>query len=55
MSDLNAGALLVLDCKSKHVYDVDFEGGIELLKEGKLEPRWRSIDDFFGEFFQVQP
>jgi hypothetical protein len=47
-------ALLVLDCKSKHVYDLDFEGGVECLKEGKLEPSWESIDNFLAEFFQVQ-
>jgi hypothetical protein len=54
ISDLNAGALLVLDCKSKRVYDVDFEGGVERLKEGEIEPSWESIEDFLAEFFQVQ-
>jgi hypothetical protein len=53
ISDLNAGALLVLDCRSNRVYDVDFEGGIELLKEGALEPRWTSIEGFLIEFFQM--
>jgi len=54
ISDLNAGALLILDCKSTQVYDVDFEGGVELLKEGRLEPRWTSIENFLTEFFQVE-
>ncbi len=44
---------MVYDISTEQVYDVDFEGGDALLKNGQLEPRYPSFLEFlrflFGE------
>jgi hypothetical protein len=44
-------AVLIYDVETDRVYDVDFEGGERLLKEGKLEPSWDSFGDFLISYF----
>jgi hypothetical protein len=51
VSTLNGLSVLVYDAQSGLVYDVDFEGGDELLKAGQLPPRWRSWNDFVSDYF----
>jgi hypothetical protein len=51
ISDVLAGAALFYDCHSGRVFDVDFEGGVEMLDAGTLAPRWHSFVEFLAEFF----
>ena len=51
ISSLEAGGVLVYDCVSDAVYDVDFEGGYGRLMHGQLNPRWHSFSEFISEFF----
>ena len=46
-----AGGVMVYDTTTEHVYDVDFEGGDALLKDGRLEPRYHSFVEFLRFFF----
>jgi hypothetical protein len=41
----------VLDCESDEVFVVDFEGGDELLRTGRLAPQWRTFYEFLAEYF----
>ncbi|MBS2027119.1 MAG: SMI1/KNR4 family protein [Deltaproteobacteria bacterium] len=43
--------VLVLDCETASVFDVDFEGSDRELLQGKLAPRWKSFGDFLEFFF----
>ena len=45
-------AVLVYDTSSGKVFDVDFEGGEELLLAGKLLPRWDTWNDFLSDYFR---
>jgi hypothetical protein len=51
LSAISANQILVLDSHLDVVYEVDFEGGDQLLLEGKLEPRWRSYSSFLADYF----
>lgn len=44
-------SVLVYDVESGSVFDVDFEGGDELLRAGTLSARWPSWKDFILEYF----
>lgn len=51
VSTLMGMSVLVYDKDSQGVFDVDFEGGEELLLSGKLEARWQSWNDFVSDYF----
>lgn len=51
LTELTGGAVLILDSQSGKVFDVDFEGGLELLLLDSLKPRWMCFEDFLAEFF----
>jgi len=51
LTALSANQILVLDSLLDYVYEVDFEGGDQLLAKGGLEPRWRSYSSFLTEYF----
>lgn len=51
ISDLLGNAVLVYDCESDAVYDVDFEGGDQDLAEGRLAPTWATFADFLRYYF----
>lgn len=51
LSDLLAHAVLVYDCETDAVLDVDFEGGDRALPEGRLAPTWSSFETFLADFF----
>jgi len=46
-----AGGAMVYDIPTEQVYDVDFEGGDALLKNGQLDPRYPSFVEFLRFFF----
>ncbi len=46
-----ANAIIVYDCETDFVFDVDFEGSEQDLLAGVLEPRWRSFEAFLVDFF----
>ncbi len=45
------GGVMVYDVLTEQVYDVDFEGGDALLKDGGLESRYSSFLEFLRFFF----
>lgn len=51
LSEMVANEIIVLDSETDKVYRVDFEGGDELLKNGKLQEEWSSFTDFIKEYF----
>ena len=51
ISDMCAYAVLVYDCITDRVYNVDFEGGVERLIAGTLEPQWPSFEAFLDFYF----
>lgn len=51
ISTLTGNSLLVYDVDTGQVFDVDFEGGDELLLQGELDPRWRSWNEFVTDYF----
>lgn len=51
LTELYGGAILILDAASDDVYEVDFEGGDQLLFQGNLKPNWNSFFDFLEEYF----
>jgi hypothetical protein len=51
VSTLCGLSVLVYDAESGAVYDVDFEGGDELLKAGQLPARWQSWNAFISDYF----
>jgi hypothetical protein len=53
ISDLLADGVLIYDCTTDAVYDVDFEGTIDRLMQGALQPRWNSFSDFLSDFFSL--
>jgi len=46
-----AGQVVVLDDLSEKIYEMDFEGGVELLSSGTLPVRWTSLASFLIEYF----
>lgn len=51
LSEMVANEIIVLDSETDKVYRVNFEGGDELLKNGKLHEGWSSFTDFIKEYF----
>lgn len=51
ISSYVGNAILVYDCETDFVYDVDFEGSDQDLLAGTLEPRWKSFEAFLADFF----
>lgn len=51
LTNFLAGGVMVYDISTEQVYDVDFEGGHALLKDGRLEPRYPSFVEFLRFFF----
>jgi len=51
ISTLIGMSVLVYDLDTQCVFDVDFEGGEELLQSGEIEPRWQSWNDFLTDYF----
>ncbi|MCB1279636.1 hypothetical protein [Prosthecobacter sp.] len=54
LSDEVADAVLVYDTLKDEMYDVDFEGSDEKLREGTLEPDWPSFSAFLEFYFLGQ-
>ncbi|MGG3928305.1 SMI1/KNR4 family protein [Metabacillus fastidiosus] len=52
LSELSAGAALVLDSVTDKVYEVDFEGGNESLLNGSLKACWPSFYEFLKDYFE---
>jgi hypothetical protein len=51
LTSMNGLAVLIYNLKNGGVFDVDFEGGDELLLRGELPPRWRNWWDFADNYF----
>lgn len=51
LTDLLGGEVLVYDSASDAVMRVDFEGGVEELLSGSLEPDWKSFYEFLDQYF----
>jgi len=51
LTQYSAGQVLVLDRQMDSVYEVDFEGGDQLLVRNELGPRWNSFREFLVEYF----
>ncbi len=51
VSNLLGHSVLVYDIESEKVYDVDFEGGDQMLLKGSLNPSWNSWEEFLCEYF----
>lgn len=51
LTNLLGGGVLVYNVETRSVYNVGFEGGDELLREGNLEPEWNSFGEFLEEYF----
>ena len=52
VSNYLGNSVLVYDTESDKIYNMDFEGGDELVKLNKLEPQFRSFGSFLGWYFQ---
>lgn len=52
ISDIVGNAILVYDCITDAVFNVDFEGGDKKLIAGTLAPSWRSFSEFLVSYFQ---
>lgn len=53
LSELSTGAILVLDSITDKVYEVDFEGGQDLLMNGELEVSWPNFYELLKDYFEV--
>jgi hypothetical protein len=51
ISDLCGGAVLVYDCNTDAVLNVDFEGGQDRLFQGTINPQWLTFESFLEFFF----
>jgi hypothetical protein len=51
ITDLLGGGVLMYKTDTDQVFDVDFEGGHELLIAGTLPPTWNSFEAFLDEYF----
>ena len=51
ISDFVGGSVLVYDTRDDHVFNVDFEGGKELLHEGRLAPQFKTFKEFLDWYF----
>ncbi len=52
LTELLGGSILMYRVDTDEVFDVDFEGGDQLLMRGDLTPRWRSFAAFLEFFFE---
>src|SRR5262249_31051029 len=53
ISDYLANSVIIYNTGSQHVFDLDFEGGLNLLERGELKSEWGSLEDYFTWYFQV--
>jgi hypothetical protein len=44
-------SIYIYDIVTDEVFDVDFEGGVELLVERQLSPKWRTFSEFLVAYF----
>jgi hypothetical protein len=51
LSDLLGLAALMYDVRTDQVFNVDFEGGDQLIIRGELDPEWDTFDDFLHYYF----
>lgn len=51
LSEMTANAVLMYDTNTDKVYNVNFEGGDELLTKGELKEDWSSFYDFLIDYF----
>lgn len=51
LTELLGNAVLALDTEQDRVFNVDFEGGDELLIAGELQSTWSSFADFLRFYF----
>ncbi|MBR1736425.1 MAG: SMI1/KNR4 family protein [Firmicutes bacterium] len=54
LTELTVGEVIVFDSISDKVFRVDFEGGDEMLREGKLKAEWGSFEEFLSEYFSKE-
>lgn len=53
LTELFGGSALVLDCSKGVVYNIDFEGGLDLFLKGELKPTWKNFLAFLIYFFST--
>lgn len=53
LSELSTGAVLVLDSITDRVYEVDFEGGQDMLINGNLDASWSTFYEFLEDYFEL--
>tara|TARA_B100001559_G_C16494100_1_gene619882 strand:- start:941 stop:1363 length:423 start_codon:yes stop_codon:yes gene_type:complete len=51
LTEITTGQVAVLNVSTDQVYEVDFEGGDELLKNAQLKPRWLSFREYLTDYF----
>ena len=51
ISDLVGNAVLVYDCATDALFNMDFEGGDKELVAGTLPPAWGSFNEFLSDYF----
>ncbi|MBU3154424.1 SMI1/KNR4 family protein [Clostridium estertheticum] len=51
LTEMSVNEVIVLDSETDKLYRVNFEGGDELLKKGKLNEEWNSFNNFLKEYF----
>lgn len=51
LTEFTTGQVVVLNISTDQVYEVDFEGGDELLNNGQLQPRWLSFREYLTDYF----
>lgn len=51
LTELLGNSVLVLDASHDQVFNVDFEGGDQLLLSRKLPPSWSSFNEFISYYF----
>jgi hypothetical protein len=52
LTELLGNAVLVYDCSTDAVFNVDFEGGDDALLAGTLTPAWATFSAFLDEYFR---
>ncbi|MNR45433.1 hypothetical protein D3C85_1642790 [compost metagenome] len=50
---MSTGAILVLDSITDKVFEVDFEGGQDLLVYGELEMSWSNFYELLKDYFEI--
>lgn len=53
ISDILANGMLAYNAKSNEVFRTDFEGGLEMMQNGELQPEWSSLEEFLTWYFQL--